>query len=99
MNTDELIQFNPILAKALAEAEENADSNVAKECLRELVAVSVRTGVEPKKIYAVIKTGRILTAENMKFLSKADIKEWSNACDEYDKLVTGIEMNSTKKRG
>jgi hypothetical protein len=87
MNTDELIRFNPILAEALAKAEENSDPDVPKDYLRELVAVSVRSGVEPSKIYAVIKTGRILTAENMKLLSKADIKEWEDACREYNRLA------------
>jgi hypothetical protein len=86
MNNDELIRFNPILAEALAQAEEeNVDQPV--EFLRELVAVTVKTGVSPEKIYAVIKTGRILTADNMKFLSKADIKEWQDACHEYERLA------------
>ena len=57
------------------------------EFLRDFVAAAVRTGLEPAKIYAAIKTGRILTKENMKLLTKADIKEWQDAAREYDKLA------------
>ena len=40
----------------------------------EIVAICVSAGAPPAKIYATIKTGRMLTTENMKLLSKADIK-------------------------
>jgi hypothetical protein len=57
------------LAKALADVEAaDADQNELREILRELVAVTVKAGMSPDKIYAVIKTGRIRTTENMKFL-------------------------------
>ena len=85
MNCDELIAFNPILANALARAEENSEPY--SYLLRELVATCVRAGVSPDKIYAVIKTGRILTEDNMKLLTKAEIKEWKDACSEYHRLV------------
>jgi len=88
MNSEELIQFNPILAKALADVEAvNRDPHVPKEILRELVATAVKAGISPDKIYAVIKTGRILTIDNMKFLSENDIKEWQDAAREYDRLA------------
>jgi hypothetical protein len=88
MNNDDLIQFNPILAKALADVDA-ADSNpeFTKEILRELVAVAIKTGMPPDKIYAVIKTGRILTIDNMKFLSNDEINEWQDAAREYDELA------------
>jgi hypothetical protein len=70
---------------------------VANEYLRELVAVSVKVGILPDKIYAMIKTGRILTNDNMKLLSKADIKEWQDSCHEYDRLA-GTKVRATKRR-
>jgi hypothetical protein len=98
MNHEELIRFNPILAKALAQVEEeDLNESVPSEYLRELVALSVKAGVSPVVIYAMIKTGRILTDENMKFLSKAEIKEWQDACREYDRLA-GTNVRSTKRR-
>jgi hypothetical protein len=92
MNDDELVAFNPILARAVHDAENpNSRSNaywgLALVHLREMVAVAVQAGVEPSKIYAMIQTGRMLTGDNMKFLSKADIKEWADATREYDQLA------------
>jgi hypothetical protein len=98
MNNDELIRFNPILAKALARAEEeNVDPHMPNEYLRELVAASVKVGVSPDKIYAMIKTGRILTHDNMKLLSIADIREWQDSCHEYDRLA-GPKVRAAKRR-
>ena len=71
MNIEELINFNPILAKAMAEADEKTHP-IVDDGLRELVAASVRAGVSPNKIYALIKTGRFLTRTNMKFLTFGD---------------------------
>jgi hypothetical protein len=88
MNEQELIQFNPILAEALAKVErENREARNSKGFLRSLVASGVKAGMAPEKIYAVIKTGRVLTERNLKFLSKEDIKEWEDACDEYNRLA------------
>ena len=92
MNEDELVAFNPILAKAVTEAEnENFQSNAywgrAVNSLREIVAACVRAGLAPEKIYAMIKTGRILTEDNMKLLTKADIDEWQDAAREYNQLA------------
>ena len=90
MNNDDLIKFNPILTDALAIAEAtNNILGVPRELLRELVALSVRAGVPPQVIYAVIKTGRIVTTDNMKFLSAADIAEWEQAVEEYGALADG----------
>src|SRR5215469_11149067 len=102
MNNDELISFNPILARALAQAEkehsEKGSVGIAMiEFLREFVALAVKTGAEPAKIYATIKTGRILTTENMKLLTEADIKEWQDAAQEYDELAN-TETSVTEER-
>lgn len=92
MDTNELVNFNPILGNAFAQAEKESAAKGGVwgemiEYLREFVALGVKTGVEPSKIYAIIKTGRILTEENMKLLTNADIKEWHDACREYERLA------------
>jgi hypothetical protein len=51
-----------------------------------LIGEGVRAGVSPDKIYAMIKTGRILTRENMKLLHEGR-QEWQDACLEYDRLA------------
>jgi hypothetical protein len=82
MSDDELIAFNPILAKAFAAFAARNDN-----AWRTIVAAAIRTGASPEIIYAMIKTGRMLTEYNMKFLSEEDIKEWSDAAEEYRRLV------------
>jgi hypothetical protein len=97
MNNDDLIQFNPILAKAPADVEAaDSNPNFNKEILRELVAAAIKTGMPPDKIYAVIKTGRILTFENMKFLSNDEIDEWQDAAREYDELANPNSQGTGK---
>ena len=79
------------------ERENNEARNGPKGTLRDLVATCVKTGMPPEKIFAVIKTARILTEQNSKFLSKADVKEWEDACVEYETLA-GISRPPRKKR-
>lgn len=43
-------------------------------------------GIDPAKIFAYRKTGRIVTSENVKLLTRADVKEWNDAIDEYHSL-------------
>jgi hypothetical protein len=82
MSDDQLIAFNPILAKAFAAfAAKNDDA------WRTIVAAAIKTGASPEKIYAMIKTGRMLTEYNMQFLSEEDIKEWSDAVADYLRLA------------
>jgi hypothetical protein len=50
----------------------------------ELMSVS---GMRPEIIYAFEKTGRIVTRENMKFLTDADLAEWDSAIAEYHEQV------------
>jgi hypothetical protein len=86
MNIDDLINFNPILAKAFTQFAATNDLE-SSDYMRHVVAAAIKAGAEPEKIYAMIRTGRMLTAENMKFLSKDDIKEWQDAGEEYRRLA------------
>jgi len=45
-----------------------------------------KAGVRPEMIYAYQKTGRIVTQENRKLLTKAELKEWTDAVDEWHRL-------------
>ena len=48
------------------------------------VAMMEEAGIDPAMIYAFKKTGRIVTEENMKFLSEKDLEEWQAAIDEFE---------------
>jgi hypothetical protein len=45
------------------------------------------SGIDPALVYARNKTGRIVTEQNMRFLTDADTQEWSDAVDEYHQMI------------
>ena len=55
--------------------------------MREIVVAGLKTGAAPEKIFATIKTGRMLTKDNMQFLTPAEIQEWVDAAEEYKMLA------------
>lgn len=46
-----------------------------------------KCGIPEYLVYAYYKTGRIITEENEKFLTKEDLKEFDYYCSEYKKLM------------
>ncbi len=54
-----------------------------EETWRALVQAAGESGMDPALVYAMNKTGRIVTEQNMRFLTDADIEEWNDAVDEY----------------
>jgi len=42
-----------------------------------------KAGVRPEIIYAFQKTGRLVTEDNRKKLSRAELKEWEDAVDDW----------------
>ena len=50
----------------------------------EITAIAGEVGVRPQIIYAMKKTGRIVTEKNKQFLTPAELKEWNDAIVEYD---------------
>ena len=79
---------NPIIRKALEEEERTPDSlwGEGLSC-RPFVEAATTANVEPAKIYAAIKTGRVVTVDNMKLLDEDDLAEWEMFCEEYDELA------------
>lgn len=48
-----------------------------------LIDLMEEAGIDPVLQYATQKTGRIVTRDNAKFLSDAELEEWNAAIDEY----------------
>ncbi len=96
VSDEELVELNPILAKAFARFAANNHPEVSGY-MRYIVAAAVKVGADPEKIYATIITGRMLTTENMKFLFKAEIKEWQDAGEEYRRLAKQSEKKRVEK--
>jgi hypothetical protein len=53
-----LLRFNPLIAKAFTQFESENDPRTA-DVMREIVIAALKTGADPEKIYATIKTGRM----------------------------------------
>ena len=78
--------FNPLIAKAFTQFESENDARTTT-VMREIVVAGLKTGAAPEKVYATIKTGRMLTKDNMQFLTPAEIQEWADAVEEYRMLA------------
>jgi uncharacterized protein (TIGR02391 family) len=55
--------------------------------IRMLAELMEKTGLDKHHIYAFVKTHRILTTENKKYVSAEDRKEWISAIRQYDNLL------------
>jgi hypothetical protein len=55
----------------------------------EMVEAMKLANIDPAKIYAFEKTGRLVTEENQDILTEADLMEWEAAIDEYDERFGG----------
>ena len=97
MSDEDLVEFNPILAKAFDQFAANNHPEVSSY-MRSIVAICVKAGADPEKIYATIKTCRMLTHENMHLLSKADLDEWREAMEEYRRLANSGNRSRRTRR-
>jgi hypothetical protein len=59
----------------------------AHQDIRKLLASS---GAPPEVIYAFEKTGRIVTEQNKRFLTKAEIREWEAAILEFRRTAPEV---------
>ena len=54
---------------------------------RALVQAAGESGMDPALVYAMNKTCRIVTGQNLRFLTDADLQEWNDAIDEYRQMI------------
>jgi hypothetical protein len=50
------------------------------------------SGIDPAIVYAMNKTGRIVTEGNLKFLTDAELQEWNDAVNEYRQKIESGEI-------
>jgi hypothetical protein len=79
---DDPLFFNPESAVAEFLSVESQE-----ETWRALVQAAAESGIDPALVYAMNKTGRIVTEQNMQFLTEADLQEWNDAIDEYHQMI------------
>ena len=57
------------------------------EVWKSLLQAAGDSGIDPTIVYAMNKTGRIVTEANLEFLNDSDLQEWNDAVDEYNRKV------------
>ena len=56
------------------------------DAIKATVRLMIEVNQNPTLAYAVEKTDRIVTSENMGLLSEEELNEWNEACDEFDAM-------------
>jgi hypothetical protein len=60
------------------------------EMWKSLLQAADNSGLDPATVYAMNKTGRIVTEANLEFLTDSELQEWNDAVNEYrQKIETG----------
>ena len=55
--------------------------------MSQILSAASRAGIRPELIYAMKKTGRMVTEANQHLLTDQDLQEWQETIDEYFALV------------
>jgi hypothetical protein len=66
------------------------------EIWKSLLQAASDSGIDPAIVYAINKTGRIVTETNVHFLTDAELQEWNDAVDEYPQLRLKQERPNRK---
>jgi hypothetical protein len=57
------------------------------EMMGQLLSAAGKAGIRPELIYAMKKTGRMVTESNQHLLTNEELQEWRDATEEYRALV------------
>jgi hypothetical protein len=63
------------------------------EIWKSLLQAAGDSGIDPAIVYAMNKTGRIVTETNLHCLTDAELLEWNDAVDEYHQKVEAGETH------
>ena len=78
---------DPLFFDPVSSVPESLSVESQEDTWRALVHAAGASGIEQALVYAMNKTGRIVTEQNMQFLTDAEIQEWNDAVDEYHQLI------------
>jgi hypothetical protein len=70
---------DPLFFNLVSSVPEFLNAESQDETWRALVQAAGESGMDPALVYAMNKTGRIVTEHNMRFLTDSDIQEWNDA--------------------
>ena len=82
---DDPLFFDPSVVVPQFLSDESTD-----EIWKSLLQAAGNSGIDPAIVYAMNKTGRIVTEANLEFLTDSELLEWNDAVNEYrQKIETG----------
>ena len=74
---------DPIFFDPIADQPRFRTETQLKEMTDMMYHLILDAGIDPALAYAYRKTGRLLTKENRKYLTRAELSEWNDAIEEY----------------
>ena len=83
---DDPLFFDPSVAVPQFLSDESTD-----EIWKRLLQAAGDSGIDPAIVYAMNKTGRMVTEANLEFLSDWELQEWNDAVDEYSRQLESGE--------
>ena len=84
---DDPLFFDPGVAAPQFLSDESTD-----EIWKSLLQAAGDSGIDPAIVYAMNKTGRIVTEANLEFLSDSELQEWNDAVNEYRHKIESGEI-------
>jgi len=84
---DDPLFFDPGAAAPQFLSDESTD-----EIWKSLLQAAGDSGIDPTIVYAMNKTGRIVTEANLEFLTDSELQEWNDAVNEYRQKIESGEI-------
>jgi hypothetical protein len=82
---------NPLFFDPGVAAPQFLSDKSQEEVWKSLLQAAGDSGIDPAIVYAMNKTGRIVTEANAQFLTDAELQEWHDAVDEYHQRIESGE--------
>ena len=79
-NFDKLLQAGDLIAPDAGTGTGPAVET--RELMETLIEAGKKAGIDPVLLHALGKTGRILSEDNICFLSEEEVQEWADAIEE-----------------
>jgi hypothetical protein len=84
---DDPLFFDPSVAVPQFLSDESTD-----EIWKRLLQAAGDSGIDPAIVYAMNKTGRMVTEANLEFLSDWELQEWNDAVNEFRQKIEAGEI-------
>jgi hypothetical protein len=83
---------DPLFLESSVAVQRFLSDESTDEIWKSLLQAVGDSGIDPAIVYAMNKTGRIVTEGNLKFLTDAELQEWNDAVNEYRQKIESGEI-------